>query len=80
MKIVYVEWIDACSTEQYHKDVAIPKDRSIGLETNSSVGIVLKDTEEYISLAQSLSSSGWYKDILNIPRINIKLEKVLSKD
>lgn len=84
MKIVYVEWVDAKRTEKYHKDVAIPKDQEIGLETNSSVGIVVKvegkDTKEFISLAQTRSGSGWDLDIISIPRVNIKLEKVLSDD
>ena len=79
MKIVYVEWTDANRTEKYHRDVAIPKDQEIGLETNSSVGIVVEDTKEYISLAQTRSGSGWNVDILSIPRVGVKLEKVLSE-
>lgn len=80
MKIVYVEWIDASGTEKYHENVAIPKDAEIGLITACSIGIVVKDTGEYISLAQTLPDSGWYKEIISIPRVNIKLEKVLSDD
>jgi len=77
MKIVCIEWLDACITEKYHEDIAIPKDQTIGLQTNYSAGIVVKDTREYISLALSLSESGWYRDIINIPKVNIKSEKVL---
>ena len=78
MKIVYVEWVDASGTEKYHENVAVPKDQEIGLQTNYSVGIVVKDTKEFIALAGSLSESGWYNDIISIPRVGIKLEKVLD--
>jgi len=78
MKIVFVEWVDANRTEKYHKDVAMPKDQELGLETNSSVGIVVEDTKEYIALAQTRSGSGWDLDIITIARVNIKLEKVLT--
>ena len=77
MKVAYIEWIDACGTDKYHEKVAIPKDQSVGLQTNWSVGIIIADTKEYIALAQSLSESGWYRDIINIPKVNIKSEKVL---
>ena len=79
MKIVYIEWIDASAVEKYHKDVAMPKDQEVALQNNYSVGIVLKDTGEYISLAQSLSANGWYRDIISIPRVSIKVEKVLME-
>ncbi len=71
MKIVYVEWTDAAGTEKYHKDVVVPKEQGLGLQVNYSVGIVVKEEKEYLSLALSLSESGWYRDIINIPKINI---------
>ena len=80
MKIVYIEWRDASETDRYHKDVAIPKDQCLGLQTVYSVGIVAEDTEEYISLAGSLSDSGWYVGIQNIPKVGIKSMNILSDE
>ena len=79
MKIVYIEWIDTAQTEQYHKDVAIPKGQGLGLQMSYSAGEVVEETEDYISLALTMTENGWYRDIVNIPKINIKSQKVLQE-
>lgn len=87
MKIVYIiEWLDASRTEQYHKDVSTLKGQEPRLSINYSVGIVVEGTEEYISLMQTLTDSGWNRDIVTIPKVSIKayltqseLEKILME-
>lgn len=79
MKIVYIKWADAAETEKYHKDIGSLKGQGLGLDTNSSVGIVVESTKEYISIAQSLAENGWFMDIINIPKALIISEEVLKE-
>ena len=79
MKIVYIEWEDAAEAEEYHEDVDKPKGQGPGLQTSYSVGILVKDTKEYIALAQTVATSGWHRNIISIPKVGIVSQKVLME-
>ena len=80
MKIVLIKWIDAAEIEKYHKDISSLKEQGLGLQANSSVGIIIESTKEYISLAQSLAENGWFMDIVSIPKVLIISEEVLKEE
>lgn len=67
MKAVIVEWDDSSSYSPWHND----SDLDIPAKC-FSVGVICKDEDRYISVAQSKSSEGNYGDVITIPRGCIK--------
>lgn len=78
MKLIFVEWLDACEMEAYHKEDY--KGESLGLQKVYSLGFVVKETDVYIAVAQSLSANGWYKNIISIPKVGIVTTKEYGED
>ena len=61
MKIVYVEWIDSCTTSGWRDE-----DRS-GASLIKSVGIEVSRNERTLVLSTSRSDGGRYVDQMSIP-------------
>ena len=66
MKIILVEWIDASRTNRCDDPKEI-----MGPLKMVAVGMLLKSTKTYISIAQDFSEVGSAREILSIPKRNI---------
>jgi len=80
LKLVIISWLDACQTEKYHPNQIMPIDERMDLVVCESIGFIVEETESRLSIAQTMSKSGWYRDIINIPKMNITNREALKKD
>jgi len=73
MEIIQIHWIDTSSIEGWHdRDIV---DDPIDFNCHS-VGYLLKETREYIMIAQSYQPDQ-FGDLLYIPQIAIKKKTIL---
>lgn len=73
MKILFVSWIDAKANIGW-----IDKDsEDLGIDQCSSVGFLVKETEEYLSLAAAVSGEQ-FNAIISIPKPWIKKREELA--
>ena len=70
-----VDWIDAHSNGGW----SLPKDINIKPLKVNSVGWLIKDTKDYIVLAQNMSSSGNCADRIHIPKKWIQKKRKITK-
>lgn len=73
MSIVKIIWFDAC-TQSGWIDKNLSKD--LLLIKNISVGILIKKTKKFITIAQT-KNTNHFGELLTIPRCNIKKYKEL---
>lgn len=75
MKIEYIEWIDACSVDEWHN----PFVEDAAPVMCFATGFVVAETEEVVKVAASINDSGDCCCALIIPVVNIKHREVLKE-
>jgi hypothetical protein len=68
MQVVEVEWVDSC----YHQgwqDTDIAKNKQVS--RCSSVGYVIRDDKDQLTIAQGMTSNDNVGDMVAIPRVSI---------
>ena len=73
MPVVYVEWVDSCSTGGWN--YTGKGDRPANIR---SVGILVRETKKSITLTASLSEHGSSPDQMSIPRCVVRKMRRLS--
>ena len=74
MRMVLVEWVDSSSVTGWHTPSP-----SYNIQANCiSVGVLLYDNEDRISIAQSKSDSGNWAEVISIPKCSIKRVRTLK--
>ena len=67
LKIVIVEWVDSSFSEGW-----VGKDEfDYGISYITSVGYLVHETKEFISIALNVGNNGQISDVMNIPKVAI---------
>lgn len=75
IKVEQITWLDHYSAAGWQDVIdKIPVDYVV-----NSVGFVINETPKYVVLAQSVSDSNSYAELMHILKINITKRKILLK-
>lgn len=69
-KKVYVEWLDSGAYRGWVHDKNFTKQDSEPSKI-CSIGYLIRDEKDYISITTSLSTGGSFMDVLSIPKCSI---------
>ncbi len=72
MKVVLIDWVDSCFEHGWFKD-----DYKFDISICQSVGIVIQDSKEFITITQSKSDRDNISDTITIPKVCIKKMKTI---
>lgn len=75
MKIEYIEWIDACSVDEWHN----PFTEDAYPVKCFATGFVVAENEEVVKIAASVNDSGDCCCSLIIPLVNITHREVIKE-
>lgn len=73
---VYVEWIDSYATRGWTHESDLRSDDSFA-SCIVSIGFLVKNTKEFVTISTSVSTNGNLMDPLTIPKVAIKTLKKL---
>jgi hypothetical protein len=72
LTVVHIEWIDSCSNSGWRN----PEED--GISHIHSVGLLVREQPEYVTLSSSKGEYGKYSDMMSIPRSCITRMKKLK--
>ena len=74
MKIVYVEWRDACWQEEVES-----AEECVEYISMITVGVLVRETKRAVILAQDWDEDGGFRNTASIPKSNIVRKKTVGK-
>ncbi len=75
MKCAYIEWIDSCHMDSWHHSDSLE-----GAKSEHSVGLLVKDEQEFITIALSWAPlSSEYGHLIAIPKVAIRKLEIFEK-
>lgn len=78
-RTVYIKWVDSCSTAD-HPWCLKESAEDIKPVKCESAGIVVNETQDFITIANSKTDEGQYAGIMCIPMCCVERVKELSED
>lgn len=73
---IYVEWTDSAAIRGWHHEATFLADASPTKIV--SIGYLLKETEDFVSITTSIADTGSAMDVLSIPKVAITRRKKLK--
>lgn len=73
---VYIEWVDSYAVNGWQHENSLETDEKF-MSRIVSIGFLLKNTKEFVTISSSVSTAGSLMDPLTIPKVAIKKFKKL---